>query len=151
MINPWFSKHKLVSKFFTIYDNLGGAGWTTTTQEDTQYGVSTFGEGNDGELYFADINTGIIYHIIDNSPVASNILEISKTEFYPNPTKAGNMIQINNNINFCEITITSLKGQVLYESITTEKAIQIPANLSNGMYLIQVNGQSPNTLIIQND
>ena len=63
-------------------------GWTTTTQEDTQYGVSTFGEGNDGELYFADINTGIIYHIIDNSPVASNILEISKTKFYPNPTKS---------------------------------------------------------------
>ncbi|MBJ10865.1 MAG: hypothetical protein CMP66_05335 [Flavobacteriales bacterium] len=138
-------------KFFTIYDNLGGAGWTTTTQEDTQYGVSTFGEGNDGELYFADINTGIIYHIIDNSPVASNILEISKTEFYPNPTKAGNMVQINNNINFSEITITSLNGQVLYKCITTENAFQIPANLSDGIYFIQVNGLNPNTLVIQND
>ena len=126
-------------------------GWTTTTQEDTQYGVSTFGEGNDGELYFADINTGIIYHIIDNSPVASNILEISKTEFYPNPTKAGNMVQINNNINFSEIAITSLNGQVLYKFITTENAFQIPANLSDGIYFIQVNGLNPNTLVIQND
>lgn len=138
-------------KFFTIYDNLGGMGWTTTTQDDTQYGVSTFGEGNDGELYFADINTGIIYHIIDNSPVASNILEISKTEFYPNPTKAGNMLQINSNITLNEISITSMKGQVLYKCITTDKSVQIPSNLSDGMYLIQVTGQSPNTLIIQND
>ena len=126
-------------------------GWTTTTQEDTQYGVSTFGEGNDGELYFADINTGIIYHIIDNSPVFSGISEVSKTEFYPNPTKAGNMMQINNSAPFNEISISSINGQVLYKSSTNHKKIQIPTNLANGMYLIKINDQSPNTLIIQND
>lgn len=138
-------------KFFTIYDNLGGMGWTTTTQEDTQYGVSTFGEGNDGELYFADMYSGIIYHIIDNSPVSSNISEISKTEFYPNPNKAGNIVHINSSTTSSEVSITSMTGQIIYKSITTEKSVQIPTNLPNGIYLIQVNDQSPNTLIIQND
>ena len=61
------------------------------------------------------------------------------------------MLQINSNTNFSEVSITSMKGQVLYECITTEKAVRIPVNLHNGIYLIQINGQSPNTLIIQND
>ena len=61
------------------------------------------------------------------------------------------MLQINSSSNFKEISITSIKGQILYNSSTNEKEIQIPANLPNGMYLIKVNDQSPNTLIIHND
>ena len=77
--------------------------------------------------------------------------ENSKTEYYPNPTRAGNIIQINSSANNSKISITSIKGQEIFSTTTKEKAVQIPANLPNGIYLIQVNGQSPNTLIIQND
>lgn len=39
--------------------------WTSTLAAQTPYSISTFGEGSDGEIYFADYKTGSIYHLQD--------------------------------------------------------------------------------------
>ncbi len=54
-------------KIYTIYDDGGGMSWETTTQENTSFYISTFGEDASGELYLADLGSGTIYHIEDNS------------------------------------------------------------------------------------
>jgi glucose/arabinose dehydrogenase len=41
--------------------------WTNRLAATTPYAISTFGQGNDGELYFADTKTGSIYHIQDTA------------------------------------------------------------------------------------
>jgi glucose/arabinose dehydrogenase len=45
-------------------DNKNGT-WTNVLAAETSYSISTFGQGNDGELYFADFKTGGIYHLRD--------------------------------------------------------------------------------------
>jgi glucose/arabinose dehydrogenase len=44
-----------------------GANWTPSSPIDTSYAISTFGEDQAGELYFADRDAGEIYHIVANS------------------------------------------------------------------------------------
>jgi glucose/arabinose dehydrogenase len=44
-----------------------GANWTASAPIDTSYGISTFGEDQAGELYFADRDGGGIYRIVANS------------------------------------------------------------------------------------
>jgi glucose/arabinose dehydrogenase len=39
--------------------------WSNVLAAQTSYSISTFGQGSDGELYFADFDTGSIYHIQD--------------------------------------------------------------------------------------
>ena len=48
---------------FSVYFNDPVNGWTETQIGDTPYFVSTFGEDEQGELYFADYGAGKIYQI----------------------------------------------------------------------------------------
>jgi glucose/arabinose dehydrogenase len=48
-------------RFFNLYYN--GAGWVSAQLFDTAYGISTFGEDESGELYFADYFGGAIYQL----------------------------------------------------------------------------------------
>jgi len=41
--------------------------WTPTVALNTQYRISTFGQGTDGELYFADLSTGSIFVVEDSA------------------------------------------------------------------------------------
>jgi glucose/arabinose dehydrogenase len=41
--------------------------WTQTLGAKTPYSISTFGQGSDGELYFADFKTGSLYRIQDTA------------------------------------------------------------------------------------
>ena len=49
-------------KFFHLYRS-DVSGWISSQLIDTAYGVSTFGEDEDGELYFADYFQGTVYQI----------------------------------------------------------------------------------------
>jgi glucose/arabinose dehydrogenase len=44
-----------------------GANWTSSAPINTGYAISSFGEDQAGELYFADRDGGEIYHIVANS------------------------------------------------------------------------------------
>lgn len=48
------------------YAEQVGGKWRQTLAASTQYGISTFGQGSDGELYLADIKTGNLYHVTDS-------------------------------------------------------------------------------------
>lgn len=41
--------------------------WQSTLSIDTDSAISTFGQGGDGELYFADLKAGKLYHITDTA------------------------------------------------------------------------------------
>jgi len=41
-----------------------GSSWTAVQLADTDYGISTFGEGQDGSLYLADYFSGKIYKVV---------------------------------------------------------------------------------------
>ena len=43
-----------------------GSGWRMQQLNDTSFGISTFGEDEDGELYLADYNAGVVYQIRDS-------------------------------------------------------------------------------------
>jgi glucose/arabinose dehydrogenase len=49
-------------------------GWSSQLVSDTSYSISTFGEDEQGELYFADYGTGIIYQISYIPPPAKATL-----------------------------------------------------------------------------
>ncbi len=138
-------------RFYTLYDNMVGMGWTTTTQSNSGYSVSTFGQDNDGELYFADLVSGIIYKINDVSVVSTVIEELQTPSFFPNPATAGSVLyldKISSGDNF--IHVLDVKGRTVF-SQKGENRFQLPHNLANGLYMIQLNNRTPNTLIIQND
>lgn len=48
-----------------FYADTTGDTWTNVLAATTPYRISTFGQGIDGELYFADFTSGSIYHIRD--------------------------------------------------------------------------------------
>lgn len=50
-----------------FYASKKGKEWSNVPVATTPYAISTFGEGNDGELYFADFQTGSIYHLQDTA------------------------------------------------------------------------------------
>lgn len=64
---PSLYGHYLYADFCTglLFDlhPLQGGGWANTQLLDTTYGISTFGEDENGELYLADYNQGTIYKI----------------------------------------------------------------------------------------
>jgi glucose/arabinose dehydrogenase len=65
----------LASKYFyadycggQLYYTQQSAGiWKSTLAASTPYSISTFGEDAAGELYFADLETGNIYHVTDTA------------------------------------------------------------------------------------
>ncbi|HEX5809374.1 MAG TPA: PQQ-dependent sugar dehydrogenase [Anaerolineales bacterium] len=63
---PLLRGHYFYGDFCTgaFFSLQGGPGaWSVTPLGDTPYGISTFGEGEDGELYLADYGAGRIYQI----------------------------------------------------------------------------------------
>ena len=116
--------------------------------DDSNY---CFGEGGagtftDGKLYTRSKKRGDVSKIL-NILVEHGANPIIKIDAHPH-IGTNKLQKIIENI---RETILNFGGQILYNSSTNEKEIQIPANLPNGMYLIKVNDQSPNTLIIHND
>ena len=60
--------------FFDLYRTQANS-WIYSQILDTPYGVSTFGEDEEGELYFADYFQGIIYQITYSESTFGDVLE----------------------------------------------------------------------------
>ncbi|MFO1324355.1 MAG: choice-of-anchor D domain-containing protein [Burkholderiales bacterium] len=56
-----------------------GSAWSPAQLGDTTYGISTFGEDETGELYFADYNAGDLYRFADTAPPVTPILALTST------------------------------------------------------------------------
>jgi len=59
-------------RLFSLYNNTQ-TGWVTTGLLDTPYQFSTFGEDEQGELYFADYAAGKIYNIRYQQPTTDAV------------------------------------------------------------------------------
>ncbi|MEO8516753.1 MAG: PQQ-dependent sugar dehydrogenase [Flavobacterium sp.] len=130
--------------FFTDYCKpqigmMTSTGAITYSTTFTGNNFTTFGEDNNGELYVAAINNGIIYKITDTS---LGVNQFDKTEFiiYPNPTKSAVFIQKSNESYPTEVAIFDLNGKLLL----TQKTENLPINtvstesLASGFYLMSV-------------
>lgn len=60
--------------FFNLYQTQTN-GWSYSQILDTPYGVSTFGEDEEGELYFADYFQGMIYQITYSEATFGDVSE----------------------------------------------------------------------------
>jgi glucose/arabinose dehydrogenase len=47
---------------------VAGVGWTSTLLHQGNFRISTFGEDENGEIYFADLLSGTVYRILDLAP-----------------------------------------------------------------------------------
>jgi hypothetical protein len=56
--------------FFGLSKNINDQ-WQAATIKDTDFKITSFGESEDGELYFTDYTTGGVYHIVKSSIVKS--------------------------------------------------------------------------------
>ncbi|WP_300569458.1 PQQ-dependent sugar dehydrogenase [Flavobacterium sp.] len=118
---------------------MTSAGVITYSASFTGNNFSTFGEGNNGELYIAAINNGTIYKIIDTS---LGVAEFDKTQFsvFPNPTKSEVYIQKSNDNYPTEIAIFDLNGKLLVSQKTENLPINTvnTENLASGLYLMTI-------------
>jgi glucose/arabinose dehydrogenase len=71
---------------FSLYRDPG-AGWTATQIADTPYRISSFGEGENGELYFLDFSGGSVYQIRYTTDVIAPVV-LSVLRANRNPTSA---------------------------------------------------------------
>lgn len=103
-------------------------------------GWSTFGEGYNGELYIAGINSGEVFKIVDNS-LNVEINNVFDIKMYPNPTK-----------NILNFDLSLLKNPLKYIKINDIHGKQIKLitainnplttlnfnDYANGMYFIEL-------------
>lgn len=134
--------------FFADYcsDEIGvltpnGSNWTMTfPKQYSNKGWTTFGEGNNGELYIAGLESGEVFKIIDPSlnVDSPNKLNVS---MYPNPAK--NLLNFNVSLlkNPLEsIKISDIHGKqiMLNASINNPITTLSVNNLANGIYFIEL-------------
>lgn len=59
-------------KVWGMFNN--GSAWVSDLISDTDYLISSFGEGEDGEVYLVDYGVGKIYHIVEAPPLQATFL-----------------------------------------------------------------------------
>lgn len=134
--------------FFADYcsDEIGvltpnGSNWTMTfPKQYSNKGWTTFGEGNNGELYIAGLESGEVFKIIDPS-LNVDIPNKLNVSMYPNPAK--NLLNFNVSLlkNPLEsIKISDIHGKqiMLNASINNPITTLSMNNLANGIYFIEL-------------
>lgn len=126
-------------KIWTLYNDNGN--WELTDQgQYTGNNFATFGEASDGELFVAGISSGTIYHIVDTT--TTGLQEIDKSDLinaYPNPFIKKLTITLDKEISNAVISLSEMKGEILYEKPVEGKVHEIPArSLPKGVYLLRI-------------
>ncbi len=121
---------------------------TIVEQLDVSDNWVSFGEDVNGELYAVALG-GDIYKIEGGEILSnSNIDDASDISLVPNP--ASNIIELKaNNALISEITITDVKGSVIYSEKnkpTETKTISV-SSFSNGMYFVKAISENGNEII----
>ncbi len=136
----------VTGNFWTIYPD-SAAGWIINRQDNVQTSISTFGEDVNGELYCANLDAGIIYHIrvdsvINNVPLPNKAEEI---KIFPNPCSQNLNVQIqaDGNYNNAEYIITDFIGRILLKDVINlnvgVNALQLNLNeIADGNYFITI-------------
>ncbi|CAH8294940.1 putative secreted protein (Por secretion system target) [Mariniflexile fucanivorans] len=117
-----------------------GSNWTMTfPKQYSNKGWTTFGEGNDGELYIAGIESGEVFKIVDTSLSIENVNQLN-ISIYPNPTD--NLINFNvsllkNPLKF--IKISDIHGKLIKQTTSINSPLTTLSvnNLANGIYFIE--------------
>ena len=113
-----------------------GSSWDLTlTEISTGDRWSAFGETNNGELVIADLDSGTIYRLIDNS-LSTNEFEINSVKLFPNPTNSDVFIDFSTVPSLMKIY--NINGQKVLELKNIENTrIQLDtSNLNSGLYFI---------------
>ena len=124
---------------WTLYNDNGD--WKQTDQgEFPGNNFVTFGEAADGELYVAGISSGKIFHIEDESAAGIHENEKpAKVKAHPNPFTNKLTISFEEKFSIAELTITDMKGQMVYHQSIQGKQHQIStSSFSKGIYLLKV-------------
>lgn len=120
--------------------------WTGTVWQDYDHGTfaggswTTFGEGNDGELYIADQSSGFVYHLED---LNTGIIEYENAvnNVYPNPSKEQTTISfLNENGESHTLDIFDLTGKIIYSQsgITSSQIVVETNQFDAGFYSFQL-------------
>jgi hypothetical protein len=72
MAGHYFLTDYCTGNFWDLRPN-GVGGWTPTLHTNLrQFGLAAFGEAADGELYVANVETGTVFHLVDEGPQPTN-------------------------------------------------------------------------------
>ena len=133
--------------FFTIISD-GNGGWTSQLVASLNAGISTFGEGANGELYAAILsggNGGNIYKVLGGVLNANEVIkEIEALTISPNPVLDNTNIKIESNEKITvELTLIDLTGKAIFnESTEIDGVFNKNIDLSDqppGAYILNVN------------
>jgi len=121
---------------------------TIVEQLDISENWVSFGEDVDGELYVIALS-GEVYKI-EGGEILSNsdIDTVSDISLLPNPASTKVTLQANNML-LSKITITDVKGSILYSEVnkpTATKTISI-SGFSNGVYFVKAISENGNEII----
>ncbi len=114
----------VTGNFWTIYPDSAD-GWIINRQVDVQPSISTFGEDVSGELYCANLDAGIIYHVaasnFDDVTLTLNPIEI---KLYPNPCSQDLTVLIISDESYTNVgyLVTDLNGRILLKDAFDVKA-----------------------------
>jgi len=98
---------------------------------------TSFGVDQNGEIYVASADNGVIYKLVDTNPLSVTETELKKFKMYPNPAKDAIYIS---NINFpATLNIYDVTGKLLVDTKVenVETAINT-SGLESGIYMVNV-------------
>jgi len=131
-------------EFFTVVPD-GNGGWEGKEVATINFGVSTFGEDVNGELYLATLSEGSIYKVIGGVLNANEVIEqIELVSINPNPVMRYADVSIESNESIeVELILINMNGKVIYEkNININGAFNTSINMENepaGTYILSIN------------
>lgn len=98
---------------------------------------TSFGEDQNGEIYVASADNGVIYKLVDTNPLSVTEAALKKFKMYPNPAK--DVVYLSN-INFpATIAIYDVTGKLLVNKKAESNEIAInTSGLDAGIYMVNV-------------
>jgi glucose/arabinose dehydrogenase len=130
-------------EFYTIVPN-GIGGWSGNEVAQFPHNVSTFGEDNTGEIYFASFSTGEIYHLTGlNTVSVDNIAFLEAVTVSPNPTSGNTHLDLKSNgLLTLDLQLLDMSGKVMmFRSISINGAHKelIDMNeFASGSYILNI-------------
>jgi len=98
---------------------------------------TSFGVDQNGEIYVASADNGIVYKLVDTNPLSVTETELKKFKMHPNPARE---VLYVSNINFpATINIYDLTGKLLVDTkVESNEAAINTSGLDSGIYMVTV-------------
>ncbi|MFD2823224.1 T9SS type A sorting domain-containing protein [Lacinutrix iliipiscaria] len=116
-------------------------------EDEDELGVNTLGEA--GSVYVFEINEPNTLEPLETLSVFENTLE-STINAYPNPVDNILHLDFKIHINFITVKVSNVLGQVVFsEKYYNSKSIELPFDMSKGMYLVEVKINNNETSVLK--